>query len=310
MKHDEAVRLIDQAASALRGKRDAAEFAVTALLAEGHLLIEDVPGVGKTTLVLALASALGCTFGRIQFTPDTMPSDIFGVSIYNAESKRFEYKQGAIMKNVILADEINRTPPKTQSALLEAMEERQVTVDGVTYPLPEPFFVAATQNPVEHSGTFPLPEAQLDRFMMRISIGYPDAGSEEAMISDAVTGKLGITVGKIMDIQELIALQREVRTISVCSEIVSYMTALCGATRQNEQILLGASPRAAIALARASQAAAYIGGRDYVTPDDVKKVFKAVMTHRIIPSARARAEGFGAERIAERVMRSVKVPAL
>lgn len=310
MDHAAAVRLIDQVASVLRGKRDAAELAVTALLAEGHLLIEDVPGVGKTTLALAIASALGCSFGRIQFTPDTMPSDVFGVSIYNEITKSFEYKEGAIMKNIILADEINRTPPKTQSALLEAMEERQVTVDSVTYPLPEPFFVAATQNPVEHSGTFPLPEAQLDRFMMRISIGYPDTGAEESMISDAVTGRLSRRAEKVMDAPELVGLQNEVKTVSVCPEVVSYMTALCAATRDNEQLLLGASPRAAIALARASQAAAFIGGRDYVTPDDVKKVFMPVMVHRFIPSARARAEGHGSEWIAGRVMRSVKVPAL
>lgn len=310
MNNNLAVKLVDSVASVLVGKREAAELAVTALLAGGHLLVEDVPGVGKTTLSLAIAQAAGCTFGRIQFTPDTMPSDVIGVSIYNSESKSFEYKAGPVMKNVVLADEINRTPPKTQSALLEAMQERQVTVDGVTHPLPEPFFVVATQNPVEQYGTYPLPEAQLDRFIMRISIGYPDRASEESMISRAVSGELGGSIQQVTDSNSLSELMREVKKVSVCAQVVSYIAELIELTRDNEYLALGASPRAAIAAAQAAQAAAYMAGRDYATPDDVKRVFKAVTAHRVIVSTRARAEGHDAQWVIERIMKSVRVPVI
>ncbi len=310
MKHDLAVKLVDSVASALEGKRDAAELAVTAFLAGGHLLIEDVPGVGKTTLALAISSAAGCSFGRIQFTPDTMPSDIIGVSIYNSESKQFEYKVGPVMKNVILADEINRTPPKTQSALLEAMQEKQLTVDGTTYPLPEPFFVVATQNPIEQYGTYPLPEAQLDRFMMRISIGYPDRASEESMISNALLGKHSDKVVQAVDINSLSEIMKEVRSVSICPEVISYIAQLIELTRTSEYLTLGASPRAAIAAAQAAQASAYLAGRDYVTPDDVRKIFRAVISHRVIIATRTRAEGHDAQWVIDRIMRTVKVPAI
>lgn len=310
MKHDLAVKLVDSVASSLEGKRDAAELAVTAFLAGGHLLIEDVPGVGKTTLALAISSAAGCSFGRIQFTPDTMPSDIIGVSIYNSESKQFEYKVGPVMKNVILADEINRTPPKTQSALLEAMQEKQLTVDGTTYPLPEPFFVVATQNPIEQYGTYPLPEAQLDRFMMRISIGYPDRASEESMISNALLGKHSDKVVQAVDINSLSEIMKEVRSVSICPEVISYIAQLIELTRTSEYLTLGASPRAAIAAAQAAQASAYLAGRDYVIPDDVRKIFRAVISHRVIIATRTRAEGHDAQWVIDRIMRTVKVPAI
>lgn len=310
MNHNLAVKLVDSVSSVLVGKREAAELAVTALLAGGHLLIEDVPGVGKTTLSLAIAAATGCSFGRIQFTPDTMPSDVVGVSIYNSESRSFEYKSGPIMKNIVLADEINRTPPKTQSALLEAMQEHQVTVDGVTHPLPDPFFVAATQNPIEQYGTYPLPEAQLDRFMMRISIGYPDREAEESLISGIVSGELAERAEQVVNTNTLLELMNEVRKVSICKEVVSYIAYLIELTRESEYLTLGASPRAAIAVAQAAQAAAYLAGRDYVAPDDVKKVFKPVTAHRVMVSARTRAEGHDALWVIERIMKSVKVPVI
>ena len=310
MNNSLAIKLVYSVSSVLEGKREAAELAVTALLAGGHLLIEDVPGVGKTTLSLAIAAAAGCSFGRIQFTPDTMPSDIFGVSIYSSESKSFEYKAGPLMKNIILADEINRTPPKTQSALLEAMQEGQITVDGVTYPLPRPFFVVATQNPIEQYGTYPLPEAQLDRFMMRVSIGYPDRASEESLISNAVSGKRSGKAGQVLDAHSLVGLMDEVKKVSICPEIISYIAQLVELTRNSEYLTLGASPRAAIAAAHAAQAAAYIAGRDYATPDDVKKIFRAVTAHRVIISTRTRAEGHDAQWVIGRIMSSVKVPVI
>ncbi len=310
MNNTLAVKLVDSVASVLEGKREAAELAVTALLAGGHLLIEDVPGVGKTTLALAIASAAGCTFGRIQFTPDTMPSDIIGVSIYNSEKKSFEYKSGPIMKNIILADEINRTPPKTQSALLEAMQEEQITVDGKSHSLPDPFFVVATQNPIEQYGTYPLPEAQLDRFMMRISIGYPNAASEAEMISRAISEDRPRRAEQVLDAQALVEMRRKTKCVSVCPEVIRYITDLIELTRDNEFLVLGASPRAAIATARAAQATAYLDGRDYVTPDDVRKIFKFVIAHRLIVSTRTRAEGHDAQWVIRRLMSTLKVPVI
>ncbi len=305
-----AVSLVDNISTALVGKRDAAELSVIALLAGGHLLLEDVPGVGKTTLSLAIAQTSGCSFGRIQFTPDTMPSDVFGVSIYDSSSGEFRYRPGVIMKNIILADEINRTPPKTQSALLEAMEEHQVTVDGTSYPVPEPFFVVATQNPVEHTGTYPLPEAQLDRFMMRISIGYPERADEEALISKAISGARKTASQPLMSPESILELQREVGEVKVCPEVLSYIVALVSSTRESEELLLGASPRASIALTRAAQAAAYISGRDYVTPDDVKRVWEPVMIHRVVVSAKARATGHDAAWVIRRIRSNTAVPML
>lgn len=310
MNNNLAVKLVDSVASVLEGKREAAELAVTALLAGGHLLIEDAPGVGKTTLALAIASAAGCTFGRVQFTPDTMPSDIIGVSIYNSETKSFEYKAGPIMKNIILADEINRTPPKTQSALLEAMQEGQITLDGETHSLPEPFFVVATQNPIEQYGTYPLPEAQLDRFMMRISIGYPDADSEAEMISRAIAEERPRRAEKVLDAQTLLEMRNETRRVAVCPEVIRYITDLTELTRDNEYLVLGASPRAAIAVARAAQATAYLDGRDYATPDDVRKIFRTVVAHRLIVSTRTRAEGHDAQWVIRRIMSTLKVPVI
>lgn len=308
MNNELAVKLIDSVSSVLIGKRDAAEMAVTALLAKGHLLIEDVPGVGKTTLALAVAASSGCDFGRIQFTPDTMPSDVFGVSVYNSREGQFEYKAGAIMKNVILADEINRTPPKTQSALLEAMEEGQVTVDGKTYPLPKPFFVVATQNPIEQAGTYILPEAQLDRFMMRISIGYPDFDDEIDMVCSAAQGLLRRDPPSVIDNATLLSMQEEVSRVSLCRDVAAYISELVEATRKSEELLLGASPRASIAIARAAQARAYIEGRDYVRPDDVKKIFVPALAHRVMLSAKARAAGHTAEQVVMRIRMGITVP--
>ena len=310
MKNELSKDIIDSVASVLVGKREKAELAVISLLAGGHLLLEDVPGVGKTTLSLAIAAASGCSFGRIQFTPDTMPSDVFGVSIYDGASGEFKYKPGVIMKNIILADEINRTPPKTQSALLEAMEEHQVTVDGVSYAVPEPFFVVATQNPVEHTGTYPLPEAQLDRFMMRISVGYPERADEEALLAKAVAGEKKSGAKAVINPETLCQIQNEVKRVEVCAQVISYIVSLISLTRESEDLVLGASPRAALALTGAAQAAAYVSGRDYVTPDDVKKVWEPVVTHRVVASAKARAAGHDAAWVVRRILSSVKVPML
>ncbi len=263
------------------GKENVVENLLICLLAGGHVLLEDVPGVGKTTLANALAASMECSLGRIQFTPDTLPGDVLGVSIYNMKTGEFEYSKGVVMNQIVLADEINRTSPKTQASLLEAMAEGRVTVDGKVYELPKPFMVIATQNPVEFIGTYPLPEAQMDRFMMRLSIGYPDREQELVMARKHLAG---VTVDKLEAVckaQDIMQLRQEVSEIKVSEQVLAYMEDIVELTRKESRFVLGASPRALIALVRASQGKAFVQGRDYVKPDDVKAVAPQVLAHRL-----------------------------
>ncbi len=264
------------------GKRDTAQKVVAVLLAGGHLLIEDVPGVGKTTLAKSLADSIDCGFTRIQFTPDTLPSDVVGMTIYNMSTGKFETIQGAIMNNIIMADEINRTSPKTQASLLEAMEEKQVTIDGNTFDLPELFMVIATENCVESSGTYVLPEAQLDRFMIRISLGYPDRKTELRMIDLQLKNNYDIKVSPVVTEKDILDMRKNVESVTVSTHIREYVTDIVRKTRENERIILGASPRASLNLIKMAQAYAYMDGRDYVIPDDVKYIAPDVLTHRMI----------------------------
>jgi MoxR-like ATPase len=271
--------------SAIRGKPEVVRFSLVCLLARGHLLIEDVPGVGKTTLAHALARAVDSSFHRLQFTSDMLPSDVLGVTIYNAHSEAFEFKTGPIFTNFLLADEINRTTPKTQSALLEAMNERQVTIEGRSHALPAPFMVIATQNPVEHHGTYPLPESQLDRFLMRLRIGYPDIASERDIVrnfADAAS-----TVERVLSAEDVVQLQAMVHRVTVDESLVDYMLGIVEKTRAHESLALGVSPRGSQALYRAAQALALAEGRDYTIPDDVKRLAGPVFAHRVVVNARA-----------------------
>lgn len=290
------------------GKRREIQYVLVALLCQGHVLIEDVPGVGKTTLVRALARSLGCDFRRIQFTPDLLPSDVTGVSVYNQKTGEFEFRPGPIMSQVVLADEINRTSPKTQSALLECMEEGQLTVDGVTRRLPRPFLVLATQNPIEYEGTFPLPEAQLDRFLLRIRLGYPTFDEERMIVERAKQPPLE-ELEQVMESTEVLSLMQQAREIHVDNSVADYMVTLVQATRDHKDIYLGASPRGSISLYRTSQALAMIRGRDFVTPDEVKEMAPLVLAHRLIVKPEAQLRGAGAEQLVAEVMAQVKVPA-
>ncbi|HWT76186.1 MAG TPA: MoxR family ATPase [Mobilitalea sp.] len=292
------------------GKREAIEHAVITLLAGGHLLLEDVPGVGKTTLAKTLAQTINCGFTRIQFTPDTLPSDVTGLSIYNMKTGTFEYSKGAIMNNIILADEINRTSPKTQASLLEAMEEKQVTVDGISYPLARPFMVIATQNPVDYLGTYNLPEAQLDRFMMKISIGYPQAGDEKVMADRFLSNQLAQKLEPVVDGEEILQMQKEVEGIKVNQDLVLYITKIIQETRKDSNIALGASPRATLALIRAAQAQAYLSGRNYCIPDDILKLIHPVISHRIILSPEARLSQTKVEKVLKTILAKIPVPVL
>ena len=296
-------------ARAVVGKSDAVELLLTALLCEGHILIEDVPGVGKTTLCSALARSLSCSFRRIQFTPDITPSDIVGFTMPSLQTGELQYRPGAIMSQIVLADEINRTSPKTQSALLEVMEEHQVTVDGVTYPLPQPFMVLATQNPVDFVGTYPLPEAQMDRFFMRISLGYPDL-EDEMEILDRYCGAVSPmkTLSAVCSSEDIIAMQQEVKDIYCAKEIRAYVAALCAATRNTGMLSLGASTRAAIALLHAAQAGALLCCRDYVIPEDVQRMAESVLCHRFVLSADARMRGMSAQQVLSELLSAVRVP--
>lgn len=270
------------------GKEAVVDDLLVCLLAGGHVLLEDVPGVGKTTLAGVLARSISCSFGRIQFTPDTLPGDVSGVSVYHMKTEEFVYQAGAVMNQILLADEINRTSPKTQASLLEAMAEGQVTVDGIVHELPQPFMVIATQNPVEFLGTYPLPEAQMDRFMMRLSIGYPEREQEIRMAASALRGETPDTAEVVCSPEEVLSMKKEAAAVSVSEALLGYMEEIVDLTRQEERFVLGASPRALLALMRASQGKALLQGRNFVKPDDVKGVAMQVLLHRLVLSADAR----------------------
>ena len=301
-------RILANVERVIIGKRDAVRLALIALMCQGHVLIEDVPGVGKTFLARSLAKSSGCTFRRIQFTPDLLPSDVTGVSIYNQKTGDFEFRPGPIMAQVVLADEINRATPKTQSALLESMEERQATVDGVTYPLPHPFIVLATQNPIEYEGTFPLPEAELDRFLLRIHLGYPTQ-TDEVLIMEAQQLAHPIdSLEQVTDANEILSVQRAVKEVYVDPLIKQYITAVVDGTRHHESVYLGASPRGSLAIFRACQAQALLDGRDFVTPDDVKELAYPTLGHRLIVSPSARVKEVSPAQIVEDCLGRVPVP--
>ena len=290
------------------GKKDVVENLLICFLAGGHVLLEDVPGVGKTTLALCLARSMACSFGRIQFTPDTLPGDVVGLSVYDMKTGEFRYQPGAVMNQVLLADEINRTAPKTQASLLEAMAESQVTVDGIVHRLPQPFLVIATQNPVEFLGTYPLPEAQMDRFMMRLSIGYPDREQEIGMADRFLRGQTVEKTEAVCQAEDILMLREMAAHVTVKESILGYMEDMVQATRDEQRFVLGASPRAMLALLRASQAKAFLQQRDYVKPDDVKAVAMPVLSHRLALSAEARIQKENVEKILRSLIIKVKVP--
>jgi MoxR-like ATPase len=290
------------------GKRHVVRLLMAALLCEGHVLIEDVPGIGKTMLARTLAAALDCSFRRLQFTPDMLPSDITGSNVFDQRTAQFEFRAGPVFANVVLADEINRATPRTQSALLEAMEERQVSVDGVSLPLPRPFLVAATQNPVELEGTFPLPEAQLDRFLLRLQIGYPSAEEEAVILERFALDDPVHEVGPAIDMPTLLAWQRRRGSVRVAPDVRDYLLSLVRATREHDDVVLGASPRAALGVYRACQAWALLEGRDYVIPDDVKLLLGPALAHRLVLSAGGRLRGASAEAVVQAVLGGAAVP--
>ncbi len=303
-----AGRLSANVARVIVGKDEAVELILVGLLSEGHILIEDVPGIGKTTLAKALARSLGCSYNRIQFTPDLLPSDVTGVSFFNQRAQEFEFRAGPIMAQVVLADEINRATPRTQSALLEAMQEHQITVDGQTYMLPRPFMVLATQNPVELEGTFPLPEAQVDRFLLRVALGYPSAAEENQILLRFETEDPLETLEPVVGAEELIEMQRLVRQVHVEQSVREYLVEMARATRAHEAVELGVSPRGALGLYRCAQALAGIRGRAFVIPDDVKYLAPHVLTHRIMISQRVRLRGRTPAQVVEQLVGEVPVP--
>ncbi|MCL6510657.1 MAG: MoxR family ATPase [Anaerolineae bacterium] len=305
---DLAERLVGNVERVIFGKRDVVELTAICLLCQGHLLIEDVPGVGKTMLAKALARSIGGTFKRIQFTPDMLPSDVTGTSIYNQKTGEFEFRPGPIMAQIVLADEINRATPKTQAALLEAMEERQVTVDGVTRELQSPFLVLATQNPIEYEGTFPLPEAQLDRFLMRVSLGYPTPEQQMAILDAQQFTHPIESLEQVTDAEELVETQELLKSVYSDPLVKQYIVQLVDATRHHPDVYLGASPRGALTLFRTSQARAAVHGRDYVIPDDVKALAPATLGHRIIISPAARIKGITSADVLEELLRTTPVP--
>lgn len=300
--------LSDEIAKVIVGKQESIERTVLALLCSGHLLIEDVPGVGKTTLAKAVSKAIGGEFRRVQFTPDLLPSDITGSSIFNQTTNQFEFRPGPLFSNVVLVDEVNRATPKTQSALLEAMEERQVSTDGDTRPLPNPFFVLATQNNIEMTGTYPLPEAQLDRFFARVSLGYPDRSSEADILKNQQNTHPIENVKQVIQLDELIAAQAGVRKIFAHDSIREYIVDIVRSTRENSQLTLGSSPRGSLFLLLAGQAHAAQHGRDFVSPDDVKAVAKVVLGHRLIVRGEVRAKGLSGDDIVQQILDSVPAP--
>ena len=301
-------RLVDNVEKVILGKRTVIEHALAALLAQGHVLVEDLPGVGKTTLAKSLAVTTGCSFKRIQFTPDLLPTDITGISVYNQKTEEFQFRPGPVMSQVVLADEINRATPKTQSALLEAMEERQVTSDGVSRPLESPFFVMATQNPIEYEGTFPLPEAQLDRFLLRLSLGYPGRDEELTIIDQQERAHPIESLGPVASPDEVAGLQEEAKGVYVDPLLRGYIVSITEQTRSMSDVGLGASPRATLGLFRASRALALVRGRDYVIPDDIQELAEEVIAHRIIVSVQARIRGVDGKSIVTDIMGNVPVP--
>lgn len=301
--------IVDNVERVIQGKDGVVRLALVCLLSEGHLLIEDVPGVGKTSLAKALALSLACRWQRIQFTPDLLPSDVTGVTVYNRAQGTFEFRPGGLFANIVLGDEINRASPKTQSALLEAMEEGQVTVDTTTYRLPSPFMVVATQNPLEHEGTYPLPESQLDRFLMRVRIGYPGRSAEVAMLDAHASSQLIETLEPVAEPDEIAAMVERVRAVYVAPALKGYIVDLAAVTRSHPDLALGMSPRAALALLRASRGAAASQGRDYVIPDDVKAMAKPVLAHRLLLSPGAELAGGAAEQLLDELLERLPVPA-
>lgn len=301
-------RVLAETEKIIVGKHKEIELVLNGIFAEGHILLDDVPGVGKTTLVKTLALALGLDSRRIQFVPDLLPADVTGMNIYNQKSGEFQLMQGPVMTNLLLADEINRAIPRTQAALLEAMEERQVTIDGITYPLPKPFMVLATQNPVEQESTFRLPAAQLDRFMLKLSLGYPDAEAEKAMLANLGDEIPFEKVERVIDAEQLTALQKQIYEVYISPVVVDYIMSLVEATRENAMLKMGASPRATRALYKAAKARAAMQGRDFVIPDDVQQIASAVLSHRLIISNEARLAKLSAEQVMAEIIKSVPVP--
>ena len=303
-----ARRILDAVRSVIVGKDDVIELALVALLCEGHLLLEDVPGIGKTMLAKSLARALGCEFQRIQFTPDLLPSDVIGVSIFNQKSGEFEFRPGPILSQIVLADEINRATPRTQSALLEAMEERQITVDGHTMPLKRPFLVLATQNPVELEGTFALPEAQLDRFLLRLHIGYPEESDEHEILARFKEESPLDSLAPVIESVELIAMEQGIRHVFLEQDVEDYLVQVVRATREHSAVELGASPRATLALYRCAQALAALRGRSYVIPDDVKALAPSVLAHRLILDPQTALRGRSSDAVVREIVDSIPVP--
>ncbi|NMB89682.1 MAG: MoxR family ATPase [Chloroflexi bacterium] len=303
-----ADRILHNMEKVIVGKSETLEMVVIGLLCQGHILIDDVPGVGKTMLARSLARSIGGDFSRIQFTPDMLPSDVTGVSIFNQVNRMFEFRPGPIMAQIVLADEINRATPKTQSALLEAMEERQVTVDGITHPLPQPFMVMGTQNPIEYEGTFPLPEAQLDRFLLRVKLGYPSLTDEIRVLEIQQIRHPIYDIEAVIDIAELLQVQETVKSVYVSQGVKRYIVELVRSTRESNDIYLGSSPRGSLALFRATQARAALDGRDYVLPDDVKSLAEHVLSHRLIMEPAARLRDIDAELVIGDILKMLPVP--
>ena len=301
-------KLNDNLGKVIIGKDDPITLTIIAILCQGHILIEDVPGVGKTMLARSLAKSLGCSFKRIQFTPDMLPSDVTGVSIYNQNTREFEFRPGPLMAQIVLGDEINRATPKTQSALLEAMEERQMTVDGTTYLLPQPFMVMATQNPIEYEGTFPLPEAQLDRFLMRIDLGYTSLSNEIKILEQQKMNHPINALESVVSLEEILIGQEMIKQVHVSQPVERYIVELVRETREHPDVYLGASPRGSLGLFRASQARAALLGRDYVLPDDIKILASNILSHRIVVSPSARLTDVSASRIVKEIIDSLAIP--
>ena len=300
--------IADNVSKVVQGKAEVVELVLLCLVAQGHLLIEDVPGVGKTSLAKALATSLDCRWGRIQFTPDLLPSDVVGVTVWNRGRDEFEFRPGSVFTNLLLGDEINRASPKTQSALLECMEERQVTVDGTTYRLEQPFMVVATQNPVEHEGTYPLPESQLDRFLMRVSVGYPSRGAEVGILDSHGRTDLLDAIGPVATVKDVLAMSEIAGEVHVAPSLQGYLVDLAETTRRHPALALGMSPRATLALQRAARAAAAAAGRSFVVPDDIKALAAPVLSHRLALTPEASMQGVAAEEVVADVLRHVPVP--